>query len=210
MSIHARVACTRRSARPSPRRGGCRRATPIFRTSQFAASSAATFGADSFRDRIGCSLSADYSQIELRLLAHLSGDPGVRSGVSSRADDIHRQTAAAHLRGSRPIGHEGHARAREDDQLRHDLWTGRARAVAPAQDRARRGEGVHRDATSSDFIACASISIRWSSSRARTDMCRPSSIGAATSRSCETGTSTFARSASAPRRTPRFRDRPPT
>ncbi|HXV87435.1 MAG TPA: DNA polymerase I, partial [Gemmatimonadales bacterium] len=36
---------------------------------------------------------ADYSQIELRLLAHLSGDPGFLQAFE-RGDDVHRQTAA--------------------------------------------------------------------------------------------------------------------
>ncbi|HEY9227319.1 MAG TPA: DNA polymerase, partial [Gemmatimonadaceae bacterium] len=38
-------------------------------------------------------LAADYSQIELRLLAHLSGDPAFVQAFQS-GDDIHRQTAA--------------------------------------------------------------------------------------------------------------------
>jgi DNA polymerase-1 len=42
----------------------------------------------------GCSLlSSDYSQVELRLLAHYSGDPGL-VGAFERGEDIHRQTAA--------------------------------------------------------------------------------------------------------------------
>ena len=39
-------------------------------------------------------LSADYSQIELRMLAHLSGDPGLRPAFE-RGEDIHTSTAAA-------------------------------------------------------------------------------------------------------------------
>jgi DNA polymerase I len=38
-------------------------------------------------------LSADYSQIELRLLAHLSGDPGLTAAFNA-GEDIHRATAA--------------------------------------------------------------------------------------------------------------------
>jgi DNA polymerase I len=42
----------------------------------------------------GCVLlSADYSQVELRLLAHFSGDESLREAFR-RGDDIHRQTAA--------------------------------------------------------------------------------------------------------------------
>jgi DNA polymerase-1 len=38
-------------------------------------------------------VSADYSQIELRIMAHLSGDAGLRKAFS-RGDDVHRATAA--------------------------------------------------------------------------------------------------------------------
>ena len=39
-------------------------------------------------------LSADYSQIELRIMAHLSGDPGLKAAFE-RGEDIHASTAAA-------------------------------------------------------------------------------------------------------------------
>ncbi len=38
-------------------------------------------------------MAADYSQIELRLMAHLSGDPAFTTAFR-QGDDIHRQTAA--------------------------------------------------------------------------------------------------------------------
>lgn len=41
----------------------------------------------------GCIISADYSQIELRIMAHLSGDPDLIAGFSHGAD-VHRATAA--------------------------------------------------------------------------------------------------------------------
>jgi len=48
----------------------------------------------------GCIVSADYSQIELRLMAHLSGDKAMISAFNNEAD-IHRATAA-HLAGKAP------------------------------------------------------------------------------------------------------------
>ena len=68
-------------------------ASRISRTSRSVASSAATSVAASFRGKDGCLLAADYSQIELRLLAHLSGDPAFVHAFNS-GGDIHRQTAA--------------------------------------------------------------------------------------------------------------------
>jgi DNA polymerase-1 len=38
-------------------------------------------------------LAADYSQVELRILAHVSGDPGLRAAFAA-GEDIHRSTAA--------------------------------------------------------------------------------------------------------------------
>ncbi|UCE30600.1 MAG: DNA polymerase I, partial [Burkholderiales bacterium] len=38
-------------------------------------------------------VSADYSQIELRIMAHISGDPGLTEAFA-RGDDVHRATAA--------------------------------------------------------------------------------------------------------------------
>ena len=38
-------------------------------------------------------MSADYSQIELRIMAHISGDPGLL-GAFARGEDVHRATAA--------------------------------------------------------------------------------------------------------------------
>ncbi|HEY0388543.1 MAG TPA: DNA polymerase I [Gaiellales bacterium] len=40
-----------------------------------------------------CIVSADYSQVELRILAHLSGEPALRDAFA-RGEDIHRATAA--------------------------------------------------------------------------------------------------------------------
>ncbi|HEY5790792.1 MAG TPA: DNA polymerase, partial [Gammaproteobacteria bacterium] len=40
-----------------------------------------------------CIVAADYSQIELRIMAHLSGDPGLKAAFAAGAD-VHRATAA--------------------------------------------------------------------------------------------------------------------
>jgi DNA polymerase-1 len=42
----------------------------------------------------GLLVSADYSQIELRLLAHMSGDPELTASFRERNEDVHRRTAA--------------------------------------------------------------------------------------------------------------------
>ncbi len=40
-----------------------------------------------------CFISSDYSQVELRVLAHMSGDPGLTAAFNNK-EDIHRRTAA--------------------------------------------------------------------------------------------------------------------
>ncbi len=59
--------------------------------------------------RGGVLLSADYSQIELRLLAHFSGDPFLREAFS-RGEDIHARTAA--LLFGEPVTSESRRRAK--------------------------------------------------------------------------------------------------
>ena len=50
-------------------------------------------------------VAADYSQIELRIMAHLSGDDGLRDAFASGAD-IHRATAAEVFAGGGEVGDE--------------------------------------------------------------------------------------------------------
>ena len=80
---------TRRSRRP----GGCRRPIPTCRTSRSAPPEGAASARRSSRRRATASLAADYSQIELRIMAHLSADDGC-CGAFAGGADVHRATAA--------------------------------------------------------------------------------------------------------------------
>ncbi len=90
--------CTRPSSRRWPPPGGSRRPTPTCRTSPSAASWAAGSAAPSWPAATDLVLlAADYSQIELRVLAHVSGDVHLKEAFERRAD-IHRETAARVLK----------------------------------------------------------------------------------------------------------------
>ncbi len=79
-SIRVTDGCVRNSIRPRPRPGGFRRRIRTCRTFRFAASSGGEFAGLSSRAATStCLLAADYSQIELRLMAHLSGDRALRT-----------------------------------------------------------------------------------------------------------------------------------
>ena len=65
-------------------------------------------------------LSADYSQIELRILAHVSGEPKLREAFA-RGEDIHTATAAEVLGKDPATLTKGERNGREDDQLRDHL-----------------------------------------------------------------------------------------
>ena len=88
-------------------------------------------------------LSADYSQIELRILAHVSGEPKLREAFA-RGEDIHTATAAEVLGVDPADADDGRALGREDDQLRDRLRDLGVRALREPRDPARGGAGVHR------------------------------------------------------------------
>ncbi len=79
-------------------------------------------------------VSADYSQIELRILAHLSGDEGLIEAFTSGMD-FHQATAARVFGVEPDAGRAGHARTGEGGQLRHRLRAVGARPGGYAQDR---------------------------------------------------------------------------
>ena len=88
-------------------------------------------------------LSVDYSQVELRILAHLSGEELLREAFE-RGEDIHAVTAAEVLGKARERSQQGRAQPRQGRQLRDHLRHQRARPLGAARDRARRGAGLHR------------------------------------------------------------------
>ena len=79
-------------------------------------------------------ISADYSQIELRVLAHLSRDETLLAAFREGAD-IHARTAS--------LLFDAPPSEITPDQLRADLRHGPAEAGARAQDPAVRSQGVH-------------------------------------------------------------------
>jgi hypothetical protein len=92
-------------------------------------------------------VSADYSQIELRIMAHLSGDDRGLLRAFAEGEDVHRATAPRSS-ACRPRGERRAAPLREGDQLRADLRHERLRARAAARHRARCGRAGYIDATS--------------------------------------------------------------
>ena len=88
-------------------------------------------------------VSADYSQIELRIMAHLSGDPALVKAFREGAD-IHRATAADIFGVPGRQGDDRPAALHQGGELRADLRHGRVRTGAAARHRARRGAAVHR------------------------------------------------------------------
>ena len=91
-STRRRAGCTPAITRPWPRRAGCPRRIRTCRTSRSARPRAVASARRSSRPG-HVLLAADYSQIELRIMAHLSGDEGLLSAFASD-QDIHQATAA--------------------------------------------------------------------------------------------------------------------
>ena len=88
-------------------------------------------------------VAADYSQIELRIMAHLSGDEGLLEAFASRS----RHPPGDRGRGIRGRGRGGHRRAaaqRQGHQLRPDLRHVGVRARPPARHRARGSAELRR------------------------------------------------------------------
>ena len=90
----------------------------------------------------GCVLlAADYSQIELRIMAHLSGDATLRAAFAEDRD-VHQATAAEVFGVAAARGERRPAPYRQGDQLRAHLRHVAVRARAQPRHRARRGAAV--------------------------------------------------------------------
>ena len=154
-------------------------------------------------------LTADYSQIELRVLAHLAEDPGLIEAFE-RGADVHTTTAAKVFDVAEADGRRRATPLRQGRELRAGVRDGGLRARPAPRHPDRRGgrdprrllrrlperEGVHGRAR------CG---------RPRSAATRPrSSAGAARSPSSRPTTSASVRWGSAWRRTRRCRDRRPT
>ena len=81
------------SARRWPGPGGCRRTGPTCTTSRCAPTRAGGSARRSCPSAGRRLLVADYDQVELRAIAHLSGDPGLTAAFAA-GEDIHRTVAA--------------------------------------------------------------------------------------------------------------------
>ena len=88
-------------------------------------------------------ISADYSQIELVVFAHLSGDPELSKAFLDGAD-VHRRTAALILGKEEDDVIAGRAPGRQDHQFRRHLRHGRLPPGAGAGHSAERGAEIHR------------------------------------------------------------------
>ena len=88
-------------------------------------------------------IAADYSQIELRVLAHMSGDPKLLDAFRSGAD-IHTRTASEVLGIDPVLVGPGGATPGEGRQLRDHLWTQSVRAGQAAEHHSEERSGLHR------------------------------------------------------------------
>ena len=88
-------------------------------------------------------ISADYSQIELRVLAHLSGDETLIAAFT-RGDDIHDQTALKVFGADSGLDPHELRRRAEDHQLRAALREDRLHARQGHRRHAAGRAGVHR------------------------------------------------------------------
>ena len=204
-----RRGCTRRSTRRSPRPGRLSTSDPNLQSIPIRTELGREIRSAFVAEEGHRILSADYSQIELRILAHVSGEPKLREAFA-RGEDIHTATAAEVL-GIEPAKlTSGAAVDREDDQLRDRLRDLRVRPVGEPRDPARRSAALHRRVPRA-LPARAGLHRAHDRAGGRaTATSRRCSGGAAPCPSCARRTARRAASASASRSTSSCRARTPT
>ena len=119
------AACTRRSCRPTPPPAACPRSTRTCRTSRSAPRPGREIRACFVAEPGNVLLSVDYSQVELRVLAHIAGEEVLRD-IFQRGEDVHTETAVAVFDAAAGAARRRHALEGQDGQLRDRL-----RPVAP-------------------------------------------------------------------------------
>ena len=108
-------------------------------------------------------VAADYSQIELRIMAHLSADVGLRRAFSEGLD-VHRATAAEVFGCAARFGHRRSAAQRQGDQLRLDVRHVGVRLGSSARRQSHGRAASTSNATSPAIRACGTT---WMRVRAR-------------------------------------------
>ena len=203
--IHATFKQTRHHHRPHLERG----AEPAERAGAHRRTGARCGGRSSPTTAAGL-LTADYSQIELRVLAHLAEDPGLIDAFE-RGADVHTDHRGAGVRRRRGRGRRVPAPLRQGRELRPRLRHGGVRARAAPRHPDRSGRARSSTPTSTASRTCASYMER-DGARGQGSAATPprSSAAAARSPSSRPTTSASARWGSAWRRTRRCRGRRPT
>ena len=148
------AACTPRSSRRRPPPAACPRSTRTCRTSRSAPRPAARSApASSPSPATACSR-VDYSQVELRVLAHIAGEQVLQGHLRPRRGRAHRDRVRR-LRAPARAARRRHALEGQDGQLRDRLRPLRLRAEPTACGSRRRRRRSSSTATSTRFPAVA-------------------------------------------------------
>ncbi len=155
-------------------------------------------------------LAADYSQVELRILAHLCGGIGGFADAFAAGADVHAETAAGLFEVAAEEVDARDADHRQGGQLRHRLRSERLRPGPDSADFARRGRRLHQTLQANASRRSRTTASGPSKKPRRTAMSRPSWVDDVRSRISRAATSPHARRPNGWPSTPRSRAAPPT